>query len=253
MPGRKKDPTKKIGEISQSFLTNALNFFTSVLKSIATDDFLRVIWGVEVLLFLILAFMILFGNITGDQRFNLALVIIASVVFVLTLSAWRSRGQWGLTPAVPPIESGPSVALQPSLIGPMQKCLVLLTQIDKANERIIDRGRSGSGPWARMLNDTYNHVCDTCHRRRLGTQPADAYFDAICPDPDLTTVCKKKWELGEALDDYRKQMTGVSPIPRDHDELEVQIRRSVTLPDWRPLELETALRAAIERAKRIRS
>src|SRR6266851_3703104 len=210
MPSSKRDPTKKIGEIS-AFTVNAFNFFSNVLKSIATDDFLRVVWGVEVLLFVILAFMILFGSITGDQRFNLALVIIASVVLTFTLTIWRSRGQ--PAPAARQVAPGSSAASHLALIGQVQKCLMLLTQINDANARIVVRGRSGSGPWAKMLTDTYNHVCDTCYRRRLGTEAADSYFDAICAEPDVITVCGKKWELGEALDDYRKRLNGVSPMP----------------------------------------
>ena len=252
MPSRKRDPTKKVGETPDSALiTNAFNFFSSVLKSIATNPFLSVLWGVEVLLFVILAFMILFGSITGDQRFNLALVIIVSVVLTFTFSVWKSRGQWGLPPDAPQVAPGSSSASHPELIAQLQRCLMLLTQINDANARIIVRGRSGSGPWTNMLTDTYNHVCDTCHRRRLGTEPADSYFDAICAEPDVTTVCAKKWELGETLDDYRKRLKGVSPIPRDHDDLELLIRRSVTQPNCTPLELEIAVRQAIESAKRI--
>jgi pimeloyl-ACP methyl ester carboxylesterase len=134
----------------------------------------------------------------------------------------------------------------------VQKCLMLLTQINDANAHIIARGRSGSDPWTKMLTDTYNHVCDTCYGRRLGTEPADPYFDAICREPDVTTVCEKKWKLGEALDDYRTRLNSVSPVPSEHDELELLIRRSVTQPNCTPRELETAVSQAMESAKRIR-
>ena len=78
MAGKKSDPKKpadKSGEAA--FISTTFDFFSNVLKAIAADTFLSVLWGVEVLLFAILALMILFGNISPDQRFNLALVIIA--------------------------------------------------------------------------------------------------------------------------------------------------------------------------------
>jgi hypothetical protein len=198
---------------------------------------------VEVLLFLILAFMIWFGDVTGDQRFYLALIVIASVVCLFAFSAWRSHGQGS-----PPL---PTPASRPDLIEQAQKCLKLLTQIHDANARVIRRGRSESGPWAMILTDTYGRICETCHRRRLGTEPPDAYFDAICAEPDVDTVCVKKWELGETLDVYRHRLNRASSLPLDHDDLELLIRRSVTQPNRSPLELQTAVGQAIERAKGI--
>jgi hypothetical protein len=244
MPDRKRDQARKGGEPSGSeFVKAVFGFFSSVLKSITTDDLLRVLWGVEVLLFVILAFMIWFGDITADQRFNLALIVIASVVSLFAFSAWRSQGHRSTPPAVP--DSPPDVVAQ------AQKCLKLLIEIHDANARIIRRGQSGSGPWAMALTDTYGRVCETCHRRRLGTEPPDAYFDAICAEPDVDAVCKRKWELGETLDVYRARLSRVSSLPADHDDLELLIRRSVTQPDRSPLELQTAVDQAIERAKRM--
>lgn len=252
MPNETSDTTKKAGDsFASTFTTGAFNFFSAVLKSIATDDFLRVLWGVEVLLFVILALMIFFGDLTGDQRFDLALVIIASVVLMFALTIYRTRWQLG-PPPTPAQETASSPAIAHSaLVGQAQKCLTLLTEINDANARIIARGHSGSGPWAKILTDTYNRVCETCHRRRLGTESADSYFDTICAEPDVETVCVKKWELGETLDDYRRRLNGISPLPVEHDDLELLIRRSVTQSDCTPLELDAALRQAIESAKRI--
>jgi hypothetical protein len=153
----------------------------------------------------------------------------------------QSKGYTGSPPA-----AAPALVSQPELLKQKEKCLELLRQIRDANLRIIHRGRSGSGPWSRILNDTYGHVCDTCHRRRLGTEPPDPYFDVICVDPDVDSVCVKKWLLGEALDDYRNRLNRLSPLPLDHDELELLIRRSVTQPNWSPLELEVPVSRAIE-------
>ena len=132
-----------------------------------------------------------------------------------------------------------------------QRCLNLLTELQDANSRIIHRGRSGSGVWAKVLKDTYNRICDTCHRRQRGPEPPDAYFDAICAEPDIDTVCKRKWDLGEALEVYRNRLNRVSPPSSEHENLELLIRRSVAQPDLSPLELETAVGQAIEVAKRV--
>jgi hypothetical protein len=244
MPDRKKEQAGKGGEPSGSeFIKTVFGFFSGVLKSITTDDLLRVLWGVEVLLFVILVFMIWFGDITGDQRFNLALIVIASVVALFAFSAWRSQGHRSTAASAPDTPS--------DLVAQAQKCLKLLTEIHDANARVIRRGQSGSGPWAAILTDTYGRVCQTCHQRRLGTEPPDAYFDAICAEPDVDTVCVRKWELGETLDVYRARLNRMSPLPTDHDDLELLIRRSVTQPDRSPLELQGAVDQAIERAKRL--
>jgi hypothetical protein len=256
MPGKKRDATENGGGPSGSVFTKTVfGFFSSVLKSIAKDDLLRVLWGVEVLLFVILAFMIWFGDITRDQRFGLAIIITASVVGMFVFSAWRSsQGRWSSPPgdqAGRPSTSARASASHPELVEQARTCLQLLTEIHDANARIIRRGGSGAGPWADILRDTYNHVCDTCHRRRFGTEPPDAYFDTICAEPDVSTVCTKKWELGEALDDYRNRLNRVPSPPLDHDGLERLIRRSVTQPSWSPRELDTAIGEPIKVAKRI--
>lgn len=263
MPRKKGAPESKAGGDPQStFITNAYDFFSSVLTSIAKDDFLRVLWGVEVLLFSILVLMILFGNVSPDQRFSLALVIVGSVVLTFAFSAWRSGGRAAATRDVasnPPttgratahIPPSASAASREAVVQQARKCLMLLGQIHEANARIVQRGRSGGDLWAKMLTDTYGRVCDARHRRRLGTEPPDAYFDGVCAEPDVGTVCDKKWELGEALDDYRRRLNEVSPPPLDHDGLELLIRRSVTQPDRSPVELEAALIQALDSAKRV--
>jgi hypothetical protein len=256
MPTKRKLPEKTDSDSSapsaSTFIASALGFFSDVLKAIPKDTFLIVLWGVEVLLFVILALMIFFGNITGDQRFNLALVIIASVVLTFLVSIWKAAAQWPHPAPRPesPVTSNQSPS-HAALIAQAEKCLMLLGEINGANDRIIARGRSGTEPWARMLTDTYNHVCEVRYRRRLGTEPADPYFDAIRAEPDVGTVCDKKWELGETLEDYRRQLTRLSPTPVSHDELELLIRRSVTQPNCTPAELAAALGPAIGRAKRI--
>lgn len=256
MPGKRKLPAETDGDSAapsaSTFLGSAFSFFSDVLKAIAKDTFLSALWGVEVLLFVILVLMIFFGSLTGDQPFNLALVIIASVVLTFLISIWRVGAQWShaAPPPQSPVTSTRSIT-HVALVAQAQKCLTLLGEIKGANERIIARGRSGTEPWARMLTDTYNHVCAVRYERRLGTEPADPYFDAIRAEPDVGTVCDRKWELGEALEDYRRQLERLSPAPVPHEELELLIRRSVIQPNCTPAELAAALGPAIERAKRV--
>jgi pimeloyl-ACP methyl ester carboxylesterase len=138
-----------------------------------------------------------------------------------------------------------------SILEEAKKCLDLLSEINAANDRIIQRGHTAGGPWPRILSDTYNNVCKKCHERRFGTQPPDTYFDAICAEPDVDTLCVKKWELGEALDDYRNLVNRVSSHPLAHHDLELKIRRSVTQPDWSPEEFQKVLGEAIEAAKQV--
>jgi hypothetical protein len=139
---------------------------------------------------------------------------------------------------------------QRELLKQTQDCLDLLREIHDANERIIHRGRTGNITWSKILKDTYHHVCETCERRRLGTEPPDPYFDVICLEHDVATVCKRKWKLGETLDDYRILLNRLSKLPLDHHGLELLIRRSVTQPNCSPLELESAVSRAIEATKR---
>jgi len=255
MPDMNHDPKDRGGAPSgPGFIKSAFSFFSEVLKSIASDDFLRVLWGVEVLLFVILAFMIWFGDITGDQRFNLALIIVASVVITFATSAWRSHAQRTTRPPAPagsPSSPGSTSEPHSEIVEQARKCLALLTEIQDANGRLLDRGHAGTAPWSKMLADTYSHICQTCHQRRLRHEAADPYFDAICAEPDVDTVCKRKWELGEALDGYRSRLNRVSPPPLDHEDLELLIRRSVTQPDRSPPELQRAVAEAIERARSV--
>jgi hypothetical protein len=227
--------------------SSASNFLGIVFKffsAVKTDTVLSVLWGVEVLLFAILSFMVLFGNLTADQRFTLALVIIASVVLTFVFTAWRLQR--------PDSDVTPEPAAHGELIAQAHQCLTLLTQIQEANARTIRRGNSGSGPWGQILNDTYNNVCKICHERRGASHSPDAYFDVICAEADVRTVCDSKWQLGELLDDYRIRLNRLSWPPKEHDDLERLIRRSITQPDLSPRDLESAARHVIDIAKRVR-
>jgi hypothetical protein len=250
MPRHNKDEADRAdNDPSASFMKAAFGFFSTVLKSIKTDDFLRVVWGVEVLLFLILVFMILFGDVTPNQRFILALIIVLSVVVtfgVSTLRAGVGRSRTELTPAVNSVP-----AANGELTRPARRCLDLLIEIQAANARIVGRGESGGDPWIAMMRDTYNHVCQVRHERRLGGAPPDPYFDVVCNDPDVGTVCDRKWELGEALEEYRTQLAQLSAPPGNHTALELLVRRSVTQPDLSPKELGAAADQAIIQAKQI--
>jgi hypothetical protein len=232
------------------------DFFGDVLKRLK-DPFIVVLWGVEVLLFSILVLMIVFQVLSRDQNFVLVLVIIATVIGTYLVTVWRLRdtAEPHAPPAVTQPIGGPPAPLQPALAPTLladqaRQCLTLLVELSDANRRNIQRGRGG-GSWARMQNDTYNHVCQACRERRLGGVAPDAYIDALCAEPDFKAVCDKKWVLGETLDVYRRQVETARPTPGGHDDLERLIRRSITQPDCSPGELDAALSAAIERAKAV--
>jgi len=232
----------KTGESPASaFFEKAFGFFSEVLKSIEGDNVLRLAWAVEVLLFVVLALMIWFGELTANQRFGLALVIIVSIVFMFVFSARRTR-------------DATAAGSHADIIAQAQKCLLLLDAIGTANTRVLQRGRSEGGAWATLLADKYNHVCHRLEERkddrRKGNNPAaDAYFDVIEAEHAVDTVCKSKYYLGEALDDYRRRIKSASPPPWDHDELELLIRRSVIQPDLSPEALGAAVAAAIAQAE----
>lgn len=236
-----------------AFMGHAFGFFSRVLDAVGKDVRLGVLWGVEVILFLILALMALFGNITGDQRYDLALVIIASVALVFIVTMWlmpageRPSGSSEARTS----ERSARVAHDDRLNESAQKCMVLLTEISEASGRILRRGSAGTFPWKQLQTDTYNHVCHNCYLRRHGTESPDPYFDGICAEPDIKTVCDNKWLLGEVLEDYRNRLKQLPQMPPEHDALELLIRRSVTQPDCSPAELEPALRNAIAEAKRV--
>jgi hypothetical protein len=199
--------------------------------------------------------MLIFRALTGDQVFTLALVVIGTVVGTFLITVWRTRGQPapGAVAAVPkaaPQAQDPAVSK--AMIDQGRQCLALMVEIHDANKKVIQRGRGGAPAWSRMQTQTYNPVCQACQQRRFGATP-DPYLDVLCGEPDLMTVCNKKWDLGQALDDYRNLMRTVSPPPLKHEALELLVRRSVTEPDCSPSELDLALSAAIERARAVLS
>ncbi len=229
------------------FIGGAFGFFSSVLNSFSGDNTLRLLWGVEVLLFAILALMILFGGVTVNQRFSLALAIAASVVVTFLISAWRMHGAW----SEPQRGSAGVRCDDAEVVETARKCLDLMTQISDANARILRRAQSTTGPWGRLMKDTYNDVCNACYQRRLGNAPPDAYLDALTAEPDIDQVCKAKWLLGETLEDYRSAIQRASPLPKDHDALEKLMRRSITQPNLTPGELDAGLAVAIARSRRV--
>jgi len=226
---------------SAGFIEAVFKFFSSV----KTDTVLSVLWGVEVLLFAILMLMVLFGNLSADQRFYFALAIVVSVVATFLISAWRMQA------VQPKANADASSAAEEDLADQAAKCLALLTEIRDANARNIRRGEAGNGSWGRILKDKYNNVCRTCHERRGGSAAPDPYFDAVCAEIDVKTVCDSKWQLGETLEDYRNRLNRLSWPPKKHDDLEVMIRRSITQPDLSPGELQAAAGPAIEAVKRV--
>jgi hypothetical protein len=242
-----KKPRQPAKPSPPDFIRSAFGFFSNVLNSFSGDNTLRLLWGVEVLLFAILALMILFGDVTVNQRFSLALAIAASVVVTFLISAWRMHGAL----SEPQRGSAGVRGDDAEVVESGRKCLGLMTQVSDANARILRRAQTGTGPWGRLMKDTYNDVCNACYQRRLGNARPDAYLDALAAEPDVDQVCKAKWLLGETLEDYRSVIQRASPPPKDHDALEKLIRRSITQPNLTPGELDAGLAVAIAQARRV--
>jgi hypothetical protein len=234
------DPVPE-GEGKASWLRDAFDFFRRVLDTLQKHPVLSLAWGVEVLLFVILVFMVLSGAIRGERAFQLVLFVVVAVVATLAITLSRT-----------PTEEAPIAALPRLLQAQARKCLDLLTQIDESNQRVLLRGASGADAWVRALTEDYNVVCRRCAELRHERSSSDPHLGVVCADPDLRTVCDKKWLLGEALEDYRKRVAEAPPTTAlDHEALEALIRRSVVQPALTARALESAVRGAISEAKRV--
>lgn len=138
-----------------------------------------------------------------------------------------------------------------AMVGRKNACLSLMREIAGASGRIVQRAAGGAPAWVRMRTESCNAVCRACHERRQGGGAADAFLDAVCAEPDIDILCKRKWELGEALEGYRAAIDAVAPRPADHDALERLVRQTVTGTDRTPQELADALARAIGEAERV--
>lgn len=126
----------------------------------------------------------------------------------------------------------------------------LLNVIAHANNRLLTRGEEGGEPWARLMTDTYDHVCRECQARRSGAAAPDRYFDALAKDPDVRTICDERLRLREALVDYRRRIDELAERDPGHEALEREIRNAVVIRDGTPAELHAALNSAIAMARK---
>ncbi len=248
MPPTRKSPS---GLSPAFFVKEMFKFFLDVLHAIGGSPFLRALWAVVVLLFLILVFVTFFGQLSPDQLFYLALVVTAAVVVTFLVSVFMTKGSlFTPSPGADDTAAAPAKT-EGALADQARKCLALLTEIDLANTRLINRAQSGAAPWARLMGETYNNVCRTCHERGRAGGAKDEYFDALCAEPDIKTVCSRKWLLGEALQDYRQSLDANPASPAQHRDLELLIRRSVVQADCTPSELAAGLAGALAGTKRV--
>jgi hypothetical protein len=127
----------------------------------------------------------------------------------------------------------------------------LLHVIARANNRLLVRGEEGGEPWARLMSDTYDHVCRECQARRSGAGAPDAYFEALAQDPDVRTVCDERLRLREAVVDYRRRIEELAARDPGHDALEREIRNALVIPDCTPAELHAALNGAMAMARQL--
>jgi hypothetical protein len=243
----------KAPQHSAGFVGTATGFFTKALETLAAHPPLAFAWAVCVLLFFV------FLALISSQAPSPALPWFGGfiVVAILALAVFTLR----LRSADPAPDSAPSASSSPTAETPVppqlaqlaKRSLALLDKIDRSNRQLIEQARAGPEPWPRLMGDAYNHICRDCQQRRLGGAAPDAYLDTLCADANVKAICDNKWLLGEAMEDYRRQLDQLRPPPDDHDQLERLIRRSVTQPDCTPTELETAVRVAITEARRVAS
>lgn len=234
-----KAPARRggLGTALTDLLKLAFGFFGEVLQVLRDDRLLAFAWGVVVVLVVVLLALLTSGKTASeDYLYLFAGFIVVSIVGVFAFTVLRVH---------PPgaAAAGPAPLAGATKAG--RRALDLLDEIDAANRRILARGRSGAEPWASLLRQTYNPVCQRCAEQRLIRETADA----LCGDSDLRTVCDKKWLLGEALETWRGQLQGLDAAAAEQVALELQIRRSVVQPDCTPGELDAAIRLALARAR----
>ncbi len=129
----------------------------------------------------------------------------------------------------------------------VSECLNRIEHIRKANNEVIKRGSTPGSPWQKLLNGKYNQICIFSARLEEGVALKDpfydadrGYFDLVCYDSDVKTVCKQKDAPGRVKD--RLSNSGLKNRIWE-----------ITIPDLPPQELQERLEEAIKVAERLNS
>jgi hypothetical protein len=164
--------------------------------------------------------------------------------------AWRNVVQ-GIRRAVEDLNEGlvrehGREASRPDLRATAMECLNLLYGIAEANGRVLDRiGAPNSAVWRDLADDNYNSVCERCENVRQQRIRSDRYLDTVCKDPDVDAVCKRKWYLGERLEEYKRVIDRQPGLSQDHSRVQQHLKYHVSDPVLKPGQLQQAITAAI--------
>ena len=164
--------------------------------------------------------------------------------------AWRNVVQ-GIRKAVEDLNEGAvrehvREVSRPDLRATAMECLNLLYGIAEANGRVLDRIEAPKGAaWQDLADDNYNSVCERCEDVRQQRISSDQYLDTVCKDPDVDAVCKRKWYLGERLEEYKRVIDRQPGLSQDHSRVQQYLKYDVSDPDLNPRQLQQAITAAI--------
>ena len=117
--------------------------------------------------------------------------------------------------------------------------------IADANARVLGRIEANYTTWRDLADDNYNSVCERCEDVRQKHIGSDQYLDTVCDSLDVDAVCKRKWYLGERLEEYKRVIDRQPGLSQDHPRVQQHLKHHVSDPDLNPRQLQQAITAAI--------
>src|SRR5215212_7299375 len=108
----------------------------------------------------------------------------------------------------------------PDLRATAMECLNLLYGIAEANARVLGRIEANYTTWRDLADDNYNSVCQRCEDVRQQPIGSDQYLDTVCDSIDVDAVCKRKWYLGERLEEYKRVIDRQPGSSQDHSRVQ---------------------------------
>jgi len=125
------------------------------------------------------------------------------------------------------------------------ECLNLLYGIAEANARVLGRIEANYSTWRDLADDNYNSVCERCEDVRQQPIGSDQYLDTVCDSLDVDAVCKRKWYLGERLEEYKRIINRQLSLSEDHMRVQQHLKHHVSDPALNPRQLHQAITDAI--------
>ena len=136
-------------------------------------------------------------------------------------------------------------ASSPDLRATAMECLNLLYGIAEANARVLGRIEANYSTWRDLADDNYNSVCERCEDVRQQPIGSDQYLDTVCDSLDVDAVCKRKWYLGERLEEYKRIINRQLSLSEDHMRVQQHLKHHVSDPALNPRQLHQAITDAI--------